>query len=141
MPTVIFTDYELAYLKSQGLGRLATIGPNGPQLTALGFSLNDDGTIDLGGPALSRSQKWRNIAENATVSFVVDDMTPDEPGAVKPGWGRGIEIRGDAELLTDHAPPAYGAGWFSNEVIRIHPRRIRSWHLDLEQDQYNRDVA
>jgi pyridoxamine 5'-phosphate oxidase family protein len=136
-----FTDYELAYLKSQKLGRLATVGPAGPQLTALGFSLNDDGTLDIGGPALSKSQKWRNITANPAVSFLVDDMTPDEPGAVKPGWGRGIEIRGDAELLTDHAPPAYGGSWFSKEVIRIHPRRIRSWHLDPGQDQYNRDVA
>jgi pyridoxamine 5'-phosphate oxidase family protein len=136
-----FTDYELAYLKIQKLGRLATVGPAGPQLTALGFSLNDDWTLDIGGPALSKSQKWRNIAMNPAVSFLVDDMTPDEPGAVKPGWGRGVEIRGEAELLTGHAPPAYGAGWFSNEVIRIHPRRIRSWHLDPGQDQYNRDVA
>jgi pyridoxamine 5'-phosphate oxidase family protein len=138
---VIFTEYELAYLKSQKLGRLATIGPNGPQLTPLGFSLGDDGTIDIGGPALSKSQKWRNIAANPAVSFVVDDLTPDEPGAVKPGWGRGIEIRGRAELLTDQAPPAYGGSWFSNEVIRIHPRRILSWHLDAEQLQYKRDVA
>ncbi|WP_342787940.1 PPOX class F420-dependent oxidoreductase [Pseudonocardia cypriaca] len=141
MTSVIFTDYELTYLKSQTLGRLATIGPNGPQLTALGFSVNDDGTIDIGGPALSSSQKWRNIAANPAVSFVVDDMTPDEPGAVKPGWGRGVEIRGEAELLTGHAPPSYGGSWFSDEVIRIRPRRIRSWHLDPEQVQYNRDVA
>lgn len=141
MSFVIFMDYELAYLKSQGLGRLATIGPDGPQLTALGFALNDDGTIDIGGPALGKSQKWRNITANPAVSFVVDDMTPDDPGEVKPGWGRGIEIRGDAELLTDHAPPAYGGSWFSNEVIRIRPRRIRSWHLDAGQVQYNRDVA
>jgi pyridoxamine 5'-phosphate oxidase family protein len=138
---VIFTEYELAYLKSQKLGRLATIGPTGPQLTPLGFSLGGDGTIDIGGPALSKSQKWRNIAANPAVSFVVDDLTPDEPDAVKPGWGRGIEIRGRAELLTDQAPPAYGGSWFSNEVIRIHPRRILSWHLDAEQLQYKRDVA
>jgi pyridoxamine 5'-phosphate oxidase family protein len=55
--------------------------------------------------------------------------------------GRGVEIRGDAELLTGDAPPADGAGWFSDEVIRIGPRRICSWHLDAEQLQYNRDVA
>jgi pyridoxamine 5'-phosphate oxidase family protein len=138
---VTFTDYELAYLKRQRLGRLATLGPAGPQLTALGFSVTDEGAIDIGGPALSGSQKWRNIAANPLVSFLVDDMTPDEPGAVKPGWGRGVEIRGHADLLTDHAPPAYGGGWFSNELIRIHPRRIRSWHLDADQLQFARDVA
>jgi pyridoxamine 5'-phosphate oxidase family protein len=138
---MIFTDRELTYLKTQGLGRLATIGPTGPQLTALGFQLNDDGSLDIGGVALGKSQKWRNIAANPAVAFVVDDMTPDEPGAVKPGWGRGIEIRGVAELLTDHEPPAYGGDWFGNEVIRIHPRRIRSWHLDPAQDEFNRNIG
>jgi pyridoxamine 5'-phosphate oxidase family protein len=58
-------------------------------LTALGFSVNDDGTIDIGGPELSRSRKWLNISANPAVSFLVDDMTPDEPGAVRPGGARG----------------------------------------------------
>lgn len=138
---MIFTDYELAYLKTQRLGRLGTIGPNGPQVRPLGFSVNDDGTIDIGGPDNAKSQKWRNIAKNPAVSFLVDDMTPDEPGAVRPGWGRGIEIRGHAELLTDHEPPPYGGSWFSREVIRIHPHRINSWHLDAEQLNYSRKVA
>jgi pyridoxamine 5'-phosphate oxidase family protein len=138
---VIYTDAELGYLKTQSLGRFATVGPDGtPHVRPLGFDVNDDGTIDLGGPELSKSQKWRNAKARPGVSFLVDDMTPDEPGAVKPGWGRGIEIRGVAELLTDHAPPAYGGAWFSNEVIRIHPRRILSWHLDAEQLQYSRNV-
>jgi pyridoxamine 5'-phosphate oxidase family protein len=138
---MVFTDKEFAYLKTQGLGRLATIGPDGvPQVRPLGFRVNDDGTIDLGGPALSASQKWRNLEAHPELSFVVDDMTPDEPGEVKPGWGRGVEIRGHAELITDHAPP-FGTGFFSNEVIRIHPRRILSWHLDADKLQYNRNVA
>jgi pyridoxamine 5'-phosphate oxidase family protein len=138
---MVFTDKELAYLKTQGLGRLATIGPDGvPQVRPLGFRLNDDGTIDLGGPELNASQKWRNLEARPELSFVVDDMTPDEPGAVKPGWGRGVEIRGLAELITDHAPP-FATGYFSNEVIRIHPRRVLSWHLDADQLQYNRNVA
>jgi pyridoxamine 5'-phosphate oxidase family protein len=73
---------------------------------------------------------------------VVDDMTPDEPSAVKPGGGRGVEIRGHAELIADHEPPAYGdPSFFSNEVIRIHPRRVLSWHLDPDQLQSARTVA
>ncbi|NKQ53354.1 PPOX class F420-dependent oxidoreductase [Amycolatopsis sp. K13G38] len=135
-----FTQYELAYLKSQSLGRLGTIGPNGPQVRPTGFALNDDGTIDIGGPDNSKSQKWRNLAKNPAVSFVVDDMTPDEPGAVKPGWGRGVEVRGHAELLTGIDPP-YGGEFFSREVIRIHPHWIHSWHLDADELNNRRKVA
>src|SRR3712207_9374604 len=107
MTFVIFTDYELAYLTSQTLGRLATIGPNGPQLTALGFSVNDDGTIDIGGPALSSSQKRRNIAANPPGSFLVGELTPDEPGAGKPGWGRGGQKPAAGQLCTRHAHPPH----------------------------------
>lgn len=128
-----FTDSERDYLATQSLGRLATIGPDSsPQVRPVGFVLNaSDGTIDIGGPRLSSSRKYRNIKANPMVSFVVDDMTPDEPGAVKPGWGRGVEVRGRAELLTG-VSPAIGIGFFSDELIRIHPRRIISWHIDPE---------
>jgi pyridoxamine 5'-phosphate oxidase family protein len=127
---VIYTDRERAYLAGQSLGRLATIAPDGAvQVRPVGFRLNDDGTIDIGGPNLSASQKYRNVQNNPVVAFVVDDMTPDEPGAVRPGWGRGVEIRGRAETLTVEEPPL-APGFFSNEVIRIHPRRVNSWHID-----------
>ncbi|OXM74494.1 MULTISPECIES: PPOX class F420-dependent oxidoreductase [Amycolatopsis] len=128
---MIFTERERAYLTNQPLGRMGTVDAKGrPQVRPLGFQLNDDGTIDIGGPDLSKSQKWRNLQQNPEVSFVVDDMTPDEPGAIKPGWGRGIEIRGTAELITGIEPPAYGGPWFSNERIRIHPRVVHAWHVD-----------
>jgi pyridoxamine 5'-phosphate oxidase family protein len=125
-----YTEIERAYLLGQGLGRLATVGPNGePQVRPVGFRLNEDGTVDIGGPNLSASQKWRNAERDPAVAFVVDDMTPDEPGAYKPGWGRGVEIRGRAELLRDHEPPL-AVGFFSNEVLRIHPDRVIGWNLE-----------
>ncbi|MFC9324613.1 PPOX class F420-dependent oxidoreductase [Kitasatospora sp. NPDC057015] len=125
-----FKESELAYLGGQSLGRLATIGPTGvPQVRPVGFWLNEDGTIDIGGPGLSASQKYRNLKADPRVAFVVDDMTPDEPGAVKPGWGRGVEIRGRAELFTDRRP-AGAPPFFSEELIRIHPEKVNSWHLE-----------
>ena len=125
-----FTEAERAYLTGQMLGRLATVGPDGtPQVRPLGFRLNPDDTIDIGGPAHASTQRYRNVLANPRVGFVVDDMTPDEPGAVKPGMGRGVEIRGEAETLTVDVPPV-NPQWFSNEIIRIHPRRIHSWHID-----------
>lgn len=140
---MIFTEREADYLNSQRIGRLATVGAgDAPQVRPLGFTLNEDGTIDIGGPRLSKSLKWRNIQQNPAVSFVVDDMTPDRPGEVKPGWGRGVEIRGHAELLTGHEPPPNGdPAFFSDEIIRIHPRRIVSWHLDPERLQFTRSVV
>ncbi|MEU7138201.1 PPOX class F420-dependent oxidoreductase [Nocardia sp. NPDC046473] len=125
-----FTDVERAYLAGQKLARLATVSAKGgPQIIPLGFRLNSDDTIDIGGPNHAASQRYRNILANPLVSLLIDDMTPDEPGAVKPGWGRGVEIRGVVETLTVDVPPV-APEWFSNDIIRIHPRRIRSWHLD-----------
>lgn len=125
-----FTDAERAYLKGQMLCRFATVGPDGtPQVRPLGFRLNDDGTIDVGGPHLTSTQRYRNVRANPAVSLVVDDLTPEGPDAVKPGMGRGVEIRGRVELLTVDEPPV-NPRWFSNEVIRLHPARVSSWHID-----------
>ncbi|MEU9114785.1 PPOX class F420-dependent oxidoreductase [Streptomyces sp. NPDC048483] len=125
----VFTPREREYLAGQPLARLATTGPGGgPQVRPVAFVLNDDDTIDIGGPELSRSQKYRNAQARPDVSLLIDDMAPaDDP--VAPGWGRGVEIRGRAELLTLEAPPM-SPEFFSNDVIRIHPRRIISWHLE-----------
>ncbi|MFI9509894.1 PPOX class F420-dependent oxidoreductase [Nocardia sp. NPDC052566] len=125
-----FTDAERAYLAGQRIGRLATVATTGaPQVRPLGFRLNADDTIDIGGPNMTATQRYRNVQANPQVSFVVDDMTPDKPGAIKPGMGRGVEIRGVVELLTVEVPPV-NPEWFAKEIIRIHPRRVSSWHID-----------
>lgn len=128
--TATFTDVERQYLRTQGLGRLATIGPSGaPQVNPVAYWVNDGAeTIDIGGPALRESQKFRNIQADPRASFVVDDIaTPEE--SVGPGGqrGRGLEIRGRAETLAVEEPLMQG---FSHEVIRIHPRRVVAWNLD-----------
>lgn len=136
-----FTAVERAYLASQSLARLATVAKdNRPNQVAVGFRLNPDGTIDIGGPN-PNAQRYRNIRVNEHVSLVVDDMTPNDPGEVKPGWGRGVEIRGVAEILTVEDIPV-APEWFSHEIIRIHPRRIHSWHIDpADPDGGSRNVG
>ena len=123
---MIFTDAEHAYLAGHPLGRLATIGPDGaPQNHPVAFWLNDGtGTIDVGGPALTRSQKFRNVQADPRVSLVVDDQaeTPNPIGQT----GRGIEIRGQAEIVTLD-PPLIAA--FSSETLRIRPHRIIAWNI------------
>lgn len=138
---MIFTDAERTYLDGQMLGRLATVGPDGrPQVRPLGFRLNADGTIDIGGPALTRTKRYRNVQANPYVSFLVDDMTPDGPDAVKPGMGRGVEVRGTAETLRVDEPPV-NPEWFAHDIIRIHPRRVLSWHIDpANPDGESRDI-
>jgi pyridoxamine 5'-phosphate oxidase family protein len=130
---VIFNAAERAYLLDQFLGRLATIGSDGtPQVRPLGFRLNADDTLDLGGPRVARTRRYRNVLSRPRVSFVVDDMTPDDPAdprAVKPGMGRGIEVRGRAEAVTVTDPP--GPPELAGPVVlRIHPERVVSWHVD-----------
>ncbi len=126
-----FTEAESNYMLSQLLGRLATMGPDAtPQLRPLGFRLNPDGTIDLGGPQVGRTQRFRNVQSYPRVAFVVDDLTPDRPGEVKPGMGRGVEVRGQAEALTVEDPPSGYSPKAGPEIIRIYPERINSWHID-----------
>jgi pyridoxamine 5'-phosphate oxidase family protein len=139
---MIFNQAEREYLAGQGLGRLATVGRRGaPQVRPLGFRLNPDGTIDIGGPNLTSTQRYRNVLANPLVSFVVDDITPDEPGAIKPGTGRGVEIRGRAETLSVDDPPV-NPEWFSHQIIRIHPTRILNWNIDPRHpDGQSRDIS
>lgn len=139
---MVFTDVERNYLLEQLLGRLSTVGPDGtPQVRPLGFRLNTDGTIDLGGPWVTSTQRYRNVLANPRVAFVVDDMTPEGPEAIKPGTGRGVEVRGRAETLTVDDPPG-APGWFSYEIIRVRPHRILSWHIDPDDpDGYSRNVS
>lgn len=119
-----FTEAERAYLGTQRLGRLATVDPQGrPQANPVGFFPQDDGTVLIGGRSLGTTRKWRNLQANPQVALVVDDIASIDPWRV-----RGVEIRGEAELLV--GPHDLGP-FVSDEVIRIHPRRIISWGLDV----------
>ncbi|MER6567598.1 PPOX class F420-dependent oxidoreductase [Streptomyces sp. NPDC001093] len=123
-----FSEAERAYLASQRLGRMATVDPHGrPQANPVGFVVQDDGTILIGGYAMGTTKKWRNLQQNPKVALVVDDIA-----SVRPWRVRGVDIRGDAELLV--GPHDLGPH-FSEEVIRIHPRRVHSWGLEEEHGE------
>jgi pyridoxamine 5'-phosphate oxidase family protein len=76
----------------------------------------------IGGMALAKSRKFRNVEQSPHVALVVDDIASTNPWRV-----RGVEIRGTAEALTDIDPPRPG---MSREVIRITPTWIRSWGVN-----------
>lgn len=113
-----FTDSELAYLSGQPLGRIATAAPDGNlQVSPVGFRYNPDlDTIDVTGYGMATSRKYRNVADNGRVAFVVDDLKTEKP------WRpRCLEIRGSAETVADSP---------NGPLIRIHPKRIISFGID-----------
>lgn len=129
-----FTAAELDYLRTQRLGRLATVDAHGaPQVNPVGFFLREDGTVDIGGRAMGDTRKWRNVHGNPHVALVVDDLA-----SVRPWRVRGVEIRGEAEPLTVSGELLPG---FSREVIRIHPRRVISWGLDPQVTAVRADAG
>ncbi|WP_316528124.1 pyridoxamine 5'-phosphate oxidase family protein [Kitasatospora brasiliensis] len=77
---------------------------------------------------MAHSRKYRNAQARPDVSVLVDDLAPaDDP--VAGDWGRGVEIRGPAEVLTADVPPV-APDYFSKDIIRVHPRRIITWNLE-----------
>jgi pyridoxamine 5'-phosphate oxidase family protein len=122
--TVTLTDAERAYLKSQPLGRLATVDAHGaPQNSPVGVFLDEQtGDIVIGGGAMGTTRKFRNVRTNGNVALVVDDLVSRNPWTV-----RGLEIRGTAVALEDVDPPVR---FMSREVIRITPTWVSSWGID-----------
>jgi pyridoxamine 5'-phosphate oxidase family protein len=122
-----FTDVEIAYLQSQRLGRLATGGPDGqPHVVPVAFRYNPAlDTIDIGGHDFAKRKKFRDVQRNSRVAFVVDDLA-----TITPWHPRGIEIRGEAEVLSSGGEQV-GPG-FDPEMFRIRPKRIASWGIEGE---------
>jgi pyridoxamine 5'-phosphate oxidase family protein len=114
-----FTPKEIAYLQSQRLGRLATVGPDGqPHVVPVGFRYNPElDTIDVGGHDFAKRKKYRDVQRNPQVAFVVDDVLP-------PWKPRMVEIRGTAEVLGSGGEQVISG--FDPEMFRIRPRRIVS---------------
>ncbi len=120
-----FTPEEVAYLREQRLGRMATIGPNGqPHVVPVSFRYNPQtDTIDVGGHGgFAKRKKWRDVQHHSKVAIVIDDIASYKPWRV-----RGVEVRGEAEeLLTGGADIRPG---FDAEMFRIRPNHVASWGL------------
>lgn len=121
MPTL--TQQQRDYLGTQRLARLATVDADGaPQNNPVGFFVQDDGTVVVGGLDLAATRKFRNVQATGRAALVVDDLA-----SVNPWHVRGVEIRGRADALTDADPPNER---MSRAQIRIHPDWVHSWGLD-----------
>jgi len=117
-----FTPEERAWLASQGLGRLATVSPDGVVGNApVTYFLQDDDSIVIGGMRMGATKKFRNVLAGSRVAFVVDVVDTSE------GWHPiYLEVRGPAEASTDVEPPGDG---FSGEIITIRPDWVNSFNL------------
>lgn len=139
-----FTETEIAYLASQPLGRLATVGRDGgPHVMPVGFYYDAEAEAIVVGSAgdMAASKKFRDARRHPEVAIVVDDLASRDP------WTpRGVEIRGRAETHTEGGEEIgrkLGAPFpFHPAYLRIRPHRILTWGLDGNPYQHSaRDVA
>ncbi|MGH3316065.1 MAG: PPOX class F420-dependent oxidoreductase [Nocardioidaceae bacterium] len=118
----MFTDDETAYLRSQMLARVATLGRDEqPDVVPVGFEF-DGRYFWVGGPGRTvlLTRKFRNVEEGRRkVALVVDDMMSFDPFIT-----RAIRVYGDAEAPIERTgmtrPGLY---------MRITPRISWSWNM------------
>jgi pyridoxamine 5'-phosphate oxidase family protein len=120
-----FTDEEIAYLRSQPIARLATLGP-GEQPDVVPVSFEFDGTffwVGGSGRTVLETRKFRNVqAGNQRVALVVDDMVSFDPFIA-----RSIRIYGHAMAPFERVG-IVGPGIF----MRITPTISWSWNMAAE---------
>ena len=94
---------ELEFLRSQRIGRLASVGPSGwPHVVPVMYTMNDDGSLDFDVDGV----KLRNLSGESRAAMVVYAMGPR----------RGVAMQGRVELI---AP----------ERARLKPSRKFAWGL------------
>lgn len=121
-----FTPAELDYLKSQRIGRLATVGADGqPHVVPVNIYFNSVlDAIEIGGHSkFAKRKKYQDVLKNPRVAIVVDDIASTNPWAV-----RGLEIRGTAEVLATGGEKLRPG--LDPEMFRIRPHRIVSWGIN-----------
>ncbi len=117
----MFTDNEIAYLKSQRLARIATVSTSGqPDNSPTGFEFDGE-VFYLGSRGdLRQTRRGKSVlAGNTKIALVVDDLE-----SINPWKPRSIRIYGTAEFI-EHE------GRFGNkQYMRITP--TLSWSANLE---------
>ena len=115
----MFSDEELAFLRSQRLARLATVAIDGqPTVDAVGFQFNG-ARFFVGGHNLSGTRKYRNVAAgNRLVALIVDDLA-----SIDPWMPRGIKVHSTAEIVSRDG--RFGPG----EYLAITPKLSWSWGI------------
>lgn len=123
-----FTTEEIAYLQSQRIGRLATVGATGePHVVPMVYRYNPEhDSIDIGGHNFTHSKKYRDALRHGQVAIVFDDSPPS-------GGPRLLEVRGTVEALPSGGKEI--SPNFPPEIIRITPTYIVSLGVDEAEVQ------
>lgn len=116
----VFTDPEVEYLRSQRLARLSTASADGqPDVSAVGFRLEGDDIVS-GGIDLTKTVRFRHLADNPQACIVIDDLASLDP------WRpRGVKARGQALVEEDD----------DALHIRIRPEVVWSWGLNPDAEK------
>jgi pyridoxamine 5'-phosphate oxidase family protein len=123
----MFSEAEIAYLKTQYLARLATVSGQGqPTVDAVGFEF-DGARFYIGGLDLPSTRKYKNVASgNHKISLIIDDMA-----SIQPWKPRQIKVHGLAEIVER-------AGRFGQkEYLAITP--TVSWSFGIEEREDYRE--
>ena len=91
-----FTDAEITYLRSQPLGRLATVSDDGqPDVVPIGFDFDGTYLYVSGYGDHTKTKKFRNVLDgNAQVALVIDDLVSTDP------WTpRFLRVYGTADVV------------------------------------------
>lgn len=122
LQVMAFTEEELAYLRSQPLARLATVGAEDqPDVVPVNFEF-DGADFWVGGPGESvlRTRKFRNVtAGRGRAALVIDDLV-----SIDPFIARGIRVYGDASGPVKRSG-LVGPGFY----LRIAPALSWSWNM------------
>jgi len=115
----MFSEKEIAHLKSQRLARIATVSNQlQPDVAPVGFDF--DGTyFYVGGINLAKTLKYKNVQNNPKVSLVTDDLE-----SINPWRPRGIKVHGIADLTTREG--YVGTATYN----RIKPKEKWSWGIE-----------
>lgn len=97
---MVFTEPELEFLRSQRIGRLATVGPTGwPHVVPVMYALSDAGAFEFDVDGV----KLRNLTAEPRAAIVIDAMGPK----------RGVSVQGRAELIGPERARLTGVHKFS----------------------------
>jgi pyridoxamine 5'-phosphate oxidase family protein len=115
-----FTDEEVTYLRSQPLGRLATVSGDGqPDVVPVGFDFDGTHIYVSGYGDNLKTRKFRNVLDgNAQVALMVDDLVSTNP------WTpRFLRVYGTADVVERDGYAGTKA------YLRITPTVSWSWNL------------
>lgn len=115
-----FSEEEKAYLRSQRLARIATVGRGRqPDVAPVGFEF-DGARFQITGIDLPSTRKYRNVAGgNDKVALVVDDVVTTTPWAP-----RFVRVYGTAAIVERDL----GSG--PSEYLEVMPTVSWSWNLE-----------